>query len=147
MQTYAEHDDMIFHQLAVVMWVKSLSQLRRPSARQWPRDGRRRSNATSPWRRCGTWWRWFTPDVPTRTDAFVCTCESILICDNLRRSWTCCPATSGSNVQATSAFRRPGSPRHNWTFLALKTAWTSFLQRPGRVCTSCSVEQRRGIFW
>ena len=41
-----------------------------------------------------------------------------------------CSVFSPNNVLATPALRRPGRPRHNWTFLGLKTAWTCFGKDP-----------------
>jgi hypothetical protein len=37
---------------------------------------------------------------------------------------------TGTNTLATPVFRRPGRPRHNWVFLALKIAWTNFGKDP-----------------
>ena len=39
---------------------------------------------------------------------------------------------TGTNTLATPVFRRPGRPRHNWVFLALKIAWTNFLAKTRR---------------
>ena len=41
-----------------------------------------------------------------------------------------CSIIFPNNLLATPALRRPGRPRHNWTFLGLKTAWTYFGKDP-----------------
>ena len=65
-----------------------------------------------------------------------------------------CSVISSNNAIATPAFRRPGRPRHYWTFLGLKNAWTCFGKDPAEFVAEPQqigflhnqAVQRNGIF-
>ena len=65
-----------------------------------------------------------------------------------------CSVISSNNVLATPALRRPGRPRHHWTVLGVKTAWTCSGKDPTEfVANTMQINflysqaiQRNGIF-